>query len=164
MEIFTNPITYGVLGYLLKSFLGSVASMSRAILSIRYCAQYVIDASQGCSDARRTEEIQTAWKELVSDDAMRNASMKVLSYPAGCTSAALWIQREWLGLENENPATASEIRAFAKYVVRAGGHHAKGTRTPNSEMQEHCKRVAFYCKASTQPIPQPRFASKAAAA
>ena len=164
MEFLDNPITYGVLVYLLTNFLGAVANLSRAILSIRYCAQYVIDASKRCGGVSRTEAMQTAWNDLVSDDAMKDSAMKVLSYPAGFISTALWIQREWLGLESENPATSNDIRDFAKYVVRAARLHDKDQRSPNAVMQNYCEKVAFYFKTPAELNRKPKSVSNMAAA
>ena len=99
MEYLAFTILPGVLGYLIKNYLGATARMSRAILSLRYHAQFMVDVRN--SPNSDNDEMSASWKKLLEESELRTSAMKVLSAPY-LIPTALFIQHELLGLKKEN--------------------------------------------------------------
>ncbi|MAW42160.1 MAG: hypothetical protein CMJ30_07105 [Phycisphaerae bacterium] len=114
--------------------------MSRAILSLRYCAQFMVDVRN--SPKSDNDEMSASWKKLLEESELRTSAMKVLSAPY-LIPTALFIQHELLGLKKEKTIGSEQIKDFAKYVVRAGRLHVDDHRDPNKAL-ERCKVISFY--------------------
>jgi hypothetical protein len=151
LEYLAFTILPGVLGYLIKNYLGATARMSRAILSLRYCAQFMVDVSN--SSKSDNDEMSTSWKKLLEESELRTSAMKVLSAPY-LIPTALFIQHELLGLKKEKTIGSGQIKDFAKYVVRAGRLHVDDRRDPNKALERRCKVISFYGGDKVLPSPQ----------
>ena len=149
MQYLEIIISSGVFGYLIKNFLGATADMSRAILSLRYFAQYMLEVQKSSQSDQR---VLAAWKKLHKNGGVNASAMKVLSSPYLIPSA-LFVQHELSGLEKEKEIGSEQIRTFAKYVVRAGRLHVNGYRDPSvKHVLKRCRDISFYEHDVSSPL------------
>ena len=137
-----NTIAAGLFLYLVKCLFGETSNMTRSVLSLRYCAQYLLAVSD--SPHSDNEKLSSAWRKLHEEGEITTSAMNVLSAPY-LIPLAVFIQHEWAGLKKEKTIGSEQIKDFAKYVVRSGRLHVNNYRDPNNaHLLKCCRDISFF--------------------
>ena len=137
-----NTIAAGLFLYLVKCLFGATSNMTRSVLSLRYCAQYLLAVSD--SPQSDNEKLSSAWKKLHEEGEITTSAMKVLSAPY-LIQLALFIQHKLSRSKEEKTTGSEQIKTFANYVVRSGRLHVNNYRDPNNaHLLKCCRDISFF--------------------